>query len=273
MSNPQAPVDQIDNPIERLKLLAADDAALSAYLDSLEVSSPREREMLAEIARSQPLADIGAFSVAHRNVVEALESLARHGFRGTGAGRRFGPLRVVIKYCVELIARYVVVSHVRQVSTSMRNLYTLREIQALPGSRERHELQSARFDAERVVEALREREIGVPTFIIGGAILPIFASVGSATGFLQNETLALVIGVVGTILALLVSWFVLRGAAMASRRIGLATRGPLQALWKTIGWCGNPPRDQSARFATIAIALTVGAWIIVPVFLLIALTT
>jgi hypothetical protein len=60
------------------------------------------------------------------------------------------------------------------------------------------------------------------------------------------------------------SWVVLRGAAMASRRIRLNTRAPLEDLWQTIGYCGTPPHDQSRKFATIAIALTVGAWVVLP---------
>jgi hypothetical protein len=42
--------DAIDNPLERLELLAGDDEAISSYLDELHVSGAREREMLAELA-------------------------------------------------------------------------------------------------------------------------------------------------------------------------------------------------------------------------------
>lgn len=269
----EASPDEFGNPLERLKLLAGDDDRISRYLDSLEVSSPREREMLREIARTRPLADLGAFPTAHRNASEALESLARHGYRGTRAGRRLGPLRPVARWGVQLVARYVVVSYVRHVSTSLRNLYGMREIQALPGTTARRELSRARADAERMVDALQQRELGLPTFLLGGAILPIVASVGSATGFLANETVATVIGIVGTLLALAASWFVLRGAAMASRRIHLAAQGPLLALWNAVGWCGRPPRDQSRTFAILAVALTLGAWVIVPTLLGIALAT
>ena len=43
--------EEIDNPLERLRLLSGDDDAIATFLDELEVSSPREREMLAELAR------------------------------------------------------------------------------------------------------------------------------------------------------------------------------------------------------------------------------
>src|SRR2546425_5388532 len=132
MTEKPHPDERFDNPIERLRLLAEDDDAIASFLDSLDVNSPREREMLAELARTRSLADPDAFPAAHRQTVEALESLGRHGYRGWGGGRRLGPLRAVARFLVELIARYLVVSYLRQVSTSMRNLYSLREMQTPP---------------------------------------------------------------------------------------------------------------------------------------------
>jgi CHASE3 domain sensor protein len=38
--------EEIDNPIERLRLLSGDDDEIAKYLDALEVTSPREREMM-----------------------------------------------------------------------------------------------------------------------------------------------------------------------------------------------------------------------------------
>ena len=178
-----------------------------------------------------------------------------------------------IRFGVELIARYVVVSHIRNLSTTLRNLYGLREIQAVPSTKERLELHRARVDAERMVDALKQRELGIPTFLIGGALIPLVASIGGATGFLTSEWIAGGVGVAGVIIALLVSWFILRGTAMASRRIRLAIHGPLAALWETIGWCGSPPKDQTRTFVIVAIVLTLGSWIIVPVLLAIAFAT
>jgi hypothetical protein len=83
-------LEEIDNPIERLKLLSGNDDEIAKYLDAIEVTSPREREMMQEISRTRPLARPDLFPQAHRNMVEALESLARHGYHGTGAGKRRG---------------------------------------------------------------------------------------------------------------------------------------------------------------------------------------
>ncbi len=87
--------ETLDNPLERLRLLSGDDDAISTFLDELEVSSPREREMLAELARRTPLARLERFDADHRRAIEALESLRRHGFRGSQAGASLGPLKPV----------------------------------------------------------------------------------------------------------------------------------------------------------------------------------
>jgi hypothetical protein len=63
--------DVVDNPIERLELLAGDDEAIASYLDQTEVTGPREREMLGELARTTTLADPTGFSPAHRRVAAA----------------------------------------------------------------------------------------------------------------------------------------------------------------------------------------------------------
>lgn len=262
-----------EDALERLKLLSGSDDEIASYLDSIEISSPREREMLTEISRTAPLAQVDQFPIAHRNLVEALEALARHGYRGSRAGAKLGPLKSVVRFGVELIARYVVVSHIRNLSTTLRNLYGLREAQALPSSEARLELHRARVDAERIVDALKQREIGIPTFLIGGAAIPLLASIGRATGLLDDFKLAGAVGVAGVVISLLVSWFILRGAAMASRRIRLSTRGPVATLWAAVGHCGTPPKDQSRKFVIIAIVLTLGSWIIIPLLLGIAFAT
>ena len=51
-----------------------------------------------------------------------------------------------------------------------------------------------------------------------------------------------------------VAWIIVQGAAVAHRRSRLMLHEPLEALWETIGACGEPPRDDSMTFATIGIA-------------------
>jgi len=257
--------EEYDNPLERLQLLGGDDAAIAAFLDEIDVRGPRDREMLRELARRSPLARPERFDADHRRVLVALESLRRHGHHGARAGSQLGPLRTPIRYLVELVARYVVVTHCKNVAMQLRNLYWLREMQAESGSKELQLLRPARFDAQALVEITKGREIGVPTFVIGGLLIPVGLSVSRlATGTVREWWIALLAGLVGVAIGLLISWIVLRGAALASRRIRLSLSQPLDELWRSIGYCGTPPKDQSRRFVVVAITLTVGVWIVLP---------
>jgi hypothetical protein len=264
--------DAIDNPIERLELLAGDDDAVAAYLDEIDVSSPRDREMLGELARTHALADPASFPVAHRRLIAALESLGRHGYHGSRAGGSLGPLRPVVRFLVQLVARFVVVAYLRDLSRDLRNLYWLREMEAEDGSHEMKLLRAARIDGEGLTTILSRRQLGLPTFLVGGAFVSVFATAGRAAQGIAFGSwwAAAVTGVVGALIGVGGAWVILRGAATASRRIRLSTRAPLEAVWAAIGNCGRPPRDQSRKFALIGIALTVGAWLIVPLVVAIA---
>jgi hypothetical protein len=264
--------DAIDNPIERLELLAGDDDAVAAYLDEIDVSSPRDREMLGELARTHALADPASFPVAHRRLIAALESLGRHGYHGSRAGGSLGPLRPVVRFLVQLVARFVVVAYLRDLSRDLRNLYWLREMEAEDGSHEMKLLRAARIDGEGLTTILSRRQLGLPTFLVGGAFVSVFATAGRAAQGIAFGSwwAAAVTGVVGALIGVGGAWVILRGAATASRRIRLSTRAPLDAVWAAIGNCGRPPRDQSRKFALIGIALTVGAWLIVPLVVAIA---
>lgn len=256
----------MDNPIERLELLAGDDDAIATFLDDIDVRSPREREMLTEIARPRAVVRPERLASDHRRAIVALESLRRHGFHGSRAASQLGPLRLAVRYFIELVARYIVVSFVKSVALNMRNNYWLRELQAVDGSPDLKLLRPLRIDAESLVVITRSREVGIPTFLIGALIIPLGATVyRGTTGFaFQSWIAAVVVGVMGILIGLAVSWVVLRGTAMASRRIRLSSRQPLDALWTSIGYCGKPPKDKSRKFAVVAISLTVGVWIILP---------
>ena len=264
--------EQYDNPLERLQLLGGDDEAIAAFLDEIDVHSPRDREMLRELARTSPIARPERFGADHRRVLVALESLRRHGYHGSRAGEKLGPLRTPVRFLIELVARYVVVSHVKNVSMNLRNLYWLREMQADTRSNEVETLRKARFDAQALVEITKSRALGLPTFVIGGLVIPAGLSLSRfASGTTREWWIALLAGAIGIAVGFLISWFVLRGAALASRRIRLSVSQPLAELWRTIGSCGSPPTDQSRRFAVVAISLTVGVWIVLPLLVTLSL--
>jgi hypothetical protein len=230
--------------------------------------------MLRELARTGPLARPDRFEADHRRVLIGLESLRRHGYHGSRAASRLGPLRTPIRFLVELVARYVVVSHVKNVSTNLRNLYWQRELQSPSGSRELELLRPARFDAQALVEITKSREIGVPAFVIGGLLIAASISLWRlASGTIREWWLALLAGAVGVAIGLAISWFVQRGAALASRHIRLSVTYPLAELWRTIGSCGTPPRDQSRSFTVVAISLTLGVWIVLPLLVTVSLAS
>jgi hypothetical protein len=230
--------------------------------------------MLRELARTSPLARPERFEADHRQALVAIESLRRHGHHGASAGAQLPLIGTPVRFLVELVARYVVVSHVKNVSMNLRNLYWLREMQAAGGSQELELLRPARMDAQALVEITKSREIGVPTFVIGGLLIPVGLSLWRlASGTTREWWIALLAGAIGIAVGFLVSWFVLRGAALASRRIRLSVAQPLAELWQTIGNCGLPPRDQSRRFAVVAISLTLGVWIVLPLLVTLSLAT
>ena len=270
--NTRALDDAFDNPLERLRLLSGDDDAVAAFLDELDVDSPRERELLAELARTRILARPERFDTDHRRLIEALESLRRHGFHGSRAASALGPGRHVVRWLVELVARYLVVSYVKSVATSLRNLYWLREMEAESDSRELKLLRPARFDATALCEIMRSREIGVPSFVIAGLLIPLGATLWRLlTGFtFENWWVAALVGLIGVAIGLGLAWIVLRGTALASSRIRVAVREPLQAVWDDIGNCGAAPRDRSRNLAAIAIVLAVGVWIVLPTLVALA---
>jgi hypothetical protein len=273
----QAPriLDRVDDPIERLELLAGDEHAIADFLDELDVRSPREREMLTELARTTPLAEPGRFEVSHRRAIAALETLGRHGYHGSRAGQSLGPLRNVVRWAVQLVARYIVVSYLRDVSGEMRNLYWLREMQTPRGTPAHTMFARARHEAEGLKEIFKRRTIGVPSFVIGGLALPLLATIfRAADGFaFASWWVALLVGLAGALIGVAISWITLRGTAMASRRIRLTAAEPLDRLWTAVGHCRRPPRDQSRTFAIVAIVLTLGVWIVLPTLVGIALAT
>jgi hypothetical protein len=263
--------DDVDQWLDRIQLVDEGDDEVARFLDTLDLRGPQEREMLTELARKTPLARPEAFPAAHRRAVAALETLGRHGYRSATVPSWLKP-RFFGRFVVELVARYVVVSHLRSVSTDIRNLYWLRTMQAAAGTDERSLLYRARSEADGLIVVFKRREVGLPSFVIGGVLVPIvLALVRLIQGLdLGSWWVATITLVAGGLVVWLISAVILRGAAMASRRIRLATTAPLAALWDVIGSAGQPPRDQSRKFAIIAIVLTTLAWVVVPAAIAVA---
>ena len=79
-------------------------------------------------------------------------------------------------------------------------------------------LRPARFDATALIEIMRSREIGVPSFVLAGLLLPLGATLWRLmSGFrFDSWIVALLVGAAGVAIGVGLSWIVLRGCALAS---------------------------------------------------------
>ena len=228
--------DDVDAWLDRVQIVDEGDDEVAKFLDTLDLHGPQEREMLEELARETPLAKPDEFLAAHRRAVASLETLGRHGYRSAVIPHWLKPA-FFGRFVVELVARYVVVSYLRRVSTEMRNLYWLRAIQSPVGSNERILLRRARVEAEGLMVVFKRRELGLPSFVVGGVLIPVvLALVRLIQGLSLGQWWASVlVAVVGALVVLLVSAVALRGdgepahpardAGPALRTLGRGRRG------------------------------------------------
>ena len=108
-------------------------------------------------------------------------------------------------------------------------------------------LRRARIDASRVEPGYKGNPLGLPTFLLGGAVLS--SVISGLRAFIEwafNGTVGIVIFVaVFGLVFFGLAWAALYSAGVARRRIRLSTDQPMRALWETIGACGKPPKDGS----------------------------
>lgn len=259
-------LDDLRQKLEQVRLLYdSDEAAADRMLNELGGQGRVEREMLGELASARPLANPERVAEAHAVTMHALEVLARNGARRPSQ-LRAGPFTPVARFLVQQVIRFIVRTHQNHVIDAIRELYTRRIAWMPAGDPWRMVLVRARLDAERARDAYREKPGGLPTFLVGGAAVSSLAqaSRGGVTAAAGSRAGAVVAVVVTFVLLAVASWVILRGAAVARRRIRLTMDRPLAALWETIGWCGRPPQDPARAFAMVAIVLTVVGWVVLP---------
>ena len=199
-------------------------------------------------------------------MVKALEVYDRHGWRGPKLPRWVGPLRPIAVVGVEQVTHLIVRSYARTVANQMRRLYERREAQCEFDQPERRPLARARIAMTRLAPDFGSGGGGLPRFLVGGAVISGLASAARQVGGLSSGGLPvwIALGLAAALVFAAVAWIILQGAAVAHRRSQLMLHEPLDALWETIGACGNPPRDDSMTFATIGILLTALAWFATP---------
>ncbi len=250
-----------------LDLLSGDpDQAAERAFAEIGVDSRMEAGLLNEIAAAGPLAYPDRFEQSHRLAMRALEVMDRDGWRHPKL-RPLGPLSGAASTAVQFVARTIIRDYVAQVVRSLAKLYARREAQSQTLTPERRTIARARIQADRLSIGFKGGGLPLPTVLIGGAAVPILASVARRFGALNSvPTVWLVAG--GVLLAIVffaLAWVLLQGAGLAHRRIQVALAPSLAALWETIGHAGNPPRDQSEAIAAAAIVLTAVAWFVVPI--------
>ena len=259
-------LDDLERQFDTFQALRkSDEAAADAILEGLGAQGDVDRDIVLELSAPKPLGHPDRFPEAHRLAVRGLEVLDRNGGRGVSV-KGLGPLGPVAAFLTQQMTQFIVRSHQSNVASSMLNLYGRREANAAPDDPSLPLLRRARIHMERLTPGFKKNALGVPIFVIGGALLSTILSLlqralASALAEVWTRILATVI--IGVVMAG-IAWVIVRGAAVARRRIKLSLDRPLQALWETIGRCGEPPKDPAKVFGLIGIILALLPWVLIP---------
>jgi hypothetical protein len=258
--------DLLLDRIDAFRVLRADTPEeKGAILEHLAGPGKPEQDIVNELSKVRPLWRPDRFEEAHRMAMRSLEVLDRNGVRSPKMPK-LGPLTPVASYAVEQMTRWIVKGYQNSLVTRLRRLYERREANSVWGSPEHVMLRRARINAIQVEQGFKGDQLGLPTFLLGGAILSSIVSALRAAflwAFKGGIGTIIFAGVLGLVFAGL-AWAALYAAGVARRRIRLSTEQPIMALFETIGACGNPPGDDSYTFAVYAIVLLVLAWILIP---------
>ncbi|MDJ0924728.1 MAG: hypothetical protein QNJ77_09205 [Acidimicrobiia bacterium] len=268
-------LDEFDEKLAAFQTLRkSDSSAADELLSSLGAQDDVDKDIVLELASKRPLGHPDRFPQAHAMAVRALEVLDRNGARPVKVSG-LGLLNPIAAFFVQQVAHFIVRSHQSAVADEMLRLYGRREANCLPDDPQRRMLIRARTQMERVTPGFKRNALGVPVFLLGGAVLSTLMTLiqrALVTAMTEWWTRALATVIVGVFM-LGVGWVILRGAAVARRRIQLTLDDPIKALWQTIGRCGEPPRDPSRTVALIAIILVLLPWLLIPTGLLVSWIT
>jgi hypothetical protein len=111
------------------------------------------------------------FPKAHVLAVRSLEVLDRNGPRSVNVPKALGPLKPVAQFLVQLVTRFLIRSYLASAIDNTKRLYIRREANCLRGDPSRPMLHRARIDAELLTPGFKRNPLGVPTFLLGGAVL------------------------------------------------------------------------------------------------------
>jgi hypothetical protein len=258
---------QLLDRIDALRVMRADSPEEKGRLLE-EIGGPGqvEQDIVDQLSKVKPLWRPDEFPEAHRLAMRSLEVLDRNGVRGAPMPRTLGPAKPIAGFIVQLVTRWIVRDYQNKLASDIRKLYERREANSIWGSPAHVALRRSRINAVQVEHGLRSNPVGVPGFLLGGAVLSgMFSAIGSAfSNAIDSGTSRIVFGAVVIGLMLSLSWVAVYAASIARRRIRLTTEQPVSALWDTIGAAGDPPRDHSYHFVLIALVLLAVAALAIP---------
>src|SRR5439155_11104336 len=122
-----------------------------------------EREILVELAATQPLAHPERVLEAHGLAMHALEVLARNGSKPPSQ-LRVGWTTPVARPAVQFVIRYIVHQHQSHVTNAIRDLYTRRMAWMPTSDPLRMAMVRARLDIERAGSTYKSKGRAVPAF-------------------------------------------------------------------------------------------------------------
>ena len=254
--------------IDALRVLRADTPEEKArLLEEIGGSGKVEQDIVDQLSKVRPLWRPLEFPGAHRMMMRSLEVLDRNGVRRAPMPRVLGPLKQVVAYIVQLVTRWIVRDYQNNLAGSVRKLYERREANSIWGSEEHLVLRRARMNAVQVEQGLKSRRIGLPGFLLGGAVLSgLFSLIGRGiSAAVENGAARIVLALLAAGILLGLSWVAIKAASIARRRIQLTIEQPARVLYDVIGAAGDPPRDRSYSFAVLAIVFLLLAALAIPV--------
>jgi len=251
---------------DSLRIVLADsEADRNAMLLERGETGTVERDMVEQMRRTGVLAHPDRLDHAHRMVVTGLEVLERNGSRSPQLAR----VRVVTpvaRWISRHAIHYITRRYLQQLTRTLSRLYARREAAAPIESAAKELVGRCRRDVDQIHDAVAGRSLGLPTFLLGGALVTSLGGVlQDAKHLVKSSAVSLSVAIPVLILVLLaLSWLALSSAAVARRRIDIALGKPLEELWEAIGSAGRPPQDQCYDFAVYAIVLLVLSWLVAP---------
>jgi len=218
-------LDELDDRLEAFQALRKSDAeAADAVLGDMGAHDGVDRDIVLELGAKRPLGHPERFERAHSLAIRSLEVLDRNGGRSVKVPR-VGPLKPVAEYLVKIVTQFLVRSYLASAIDAMYRLYQRRETACLHHDPARPLLYRAMKQTERVRPGFKRNPLGVPTFLLGGAVLSggLNAARAAIVAAVSSTWIQVVITIVVFLIFLLASWVILRGAATARRRIVMTT--------------------------------------------------